>query len=809
MRALLTFAIPFGLDLAVKATFLFCVTAAALLLLRRASAATRHLVGAFGLAAALLLPALTLTLPRIRVPLLPDVRPAVGRHAALSPAMLEEISSAPVAAPPNPAPAIAPLPTELVPAVAPPRPGAVGSASFGWLAVALWGIGTLLIGARLATGWARVRRISREASPIRDLDWLAERQRLARRLELDRRVEMLESPEVPVAMTTGLLRPILLIGKAARSWAEERRRVVLLHELAHVKRADWPALVAAELAIALYWFHPLAWWLGRRVRRDAEQASDDLVIASGTKPSVYAGHLLGIFRSLASPAHPVAPALAAIRPHHFEERLRAILDPRAPRRTSPPGRARLASIGLIAAAFAVAAVSPWKPRTIETCARPGSSRASFEGAAPAAAVAEPGARGRDDVTDSKSAAPPRCQPRSEETTGAKVRAVPAVLKEVSEIARGFVQASRRAPRDGGDWYDEAMQLHREERYPEAIEAFQKAIEAGHREAAATYNIACGYARMGENDRAFEWLRRAIESGFDVASYLSRDDDLENLKSDPRWGELKKLAREQKGDRHEAEGRAAASRLERLLAKPPSTGEPFFGVGRDLLKADRYDLAAKAYQAAAERGYRAGTALYNEACALSLGGDASGALDRLARALDAGFDQPDLFRTDDDLDAVRGDPRFAELAREARDLSLPGFGASWGRRSSANRARWREAAHRFEAYAAHHPEKGRAWFNLGFASLAGDRPEAAADAFRKALELGYRKPTTMYNLACAYARVDQKDAAFDWLFRALDAGFDQAGTLRGDDDLDNLRGDSRYRQALSIVRDREREKDKED
>src|SRR5205085_419419 len=126
-------------------------------------------------------------------------------------------------------------------------------------------------------------------------------------------------------------------------------------ELAHIKRADWPALVAAETAIVLYWFHPLAWWLGRRVRRDAEQASDDLVIASGTKPSVYAGHLLGIFRSLSSPAHPVAPALAAVRPHHFEERLRAILDPRAPRRTRAPGRARLASLGLIAAAFLVAA----------------------------------------------------------------------------------------------------------------------------------------------------------------------------------------------------------------------------------------------------------------------------------------------------------------------------------------------------------------------------------------------------------------------------------------------------------------------
>src|SRR5205823_9005126 len=128
-------------------------------------------------------------------------------------------------------------------------------------------------------------------------------------------------------------------------------------------------------------------------RRDAEQASDDLVIASGTKPSVYAGHLLGIFRSLSSPAHPVAPALAAVRPHHFEERLRAILDPRAPRRTRAPGRARLASLGLIAAAFLVAAVSPWKSRTDQPCARAASGAAPSSRLLHAAAAPETGRAG--------------------------------------------------------------------------------------------------------------------------------------------------------------------------------------------------------------------------------------------------------------------------------------------------------------------------------------------------------------------------------------------------------------------------------
>ena len=159
--------------------------------------------------------------------------------------------------------------------------------------------------------------------PIRDVEWLLERDAAARRLEVSRRVELVESEAVPVAMTYGILRPLLMFGRAARQWAIERRRVVLLHELAHVKRADWPALLLAELSAALYWFHPLAWWLTRRVRRDAETACDDLVIASGTKPSVRnrlggmlatARRWVSAWRKLARSAHSKSARLPSCEP---------------------------------------------------------------------------------------------------------------------------------------------------------------------------------------------------------------------------------------------------------------------------------------------------------------------------------------------------------------------------------------------------------------------------------------------------------------------------------------------------------------
>lgn len=748
----------FALDLALRATVIFAATGAALYALRRGSATTRHGVGTLGLGAALALPVLSVVLPRVSVPLL-----------------------SPFAA----------------------RVGPAGTPAWVRMALLFWAVGSLAVAVRLAAGWARVRRLSRDAAPVRDAEWIADRDTAARRLALSRAVDLRETGGIAMAVTSGWRRPLLLVGRAARLWAADRRRVVLLHELAHIKRGDWPALLMAELAVALYWFHPLALWLGRRVRRDAEQACDELVIGTGTKPSVYAAHLLGLFRSAGAAPLPASPALAIARPHHFEERLRAILEPRPAALAPALPRAHLATAGLFAAAALATFVSPWKPAGLPAapaavaartgCARPPCPRSAAQ-ALPAAAVAPA----------------EEAEPSSDEAPAEIPGAVPAIWN-VDESARspeaGFVKASnsRRTPRDGDDWYDRGMQLHRRERYTEAIAAFQKAIEEGYREDAASYNIACGYALLGDQDKAFEWLHRAMDEGFDVAAYMRSDDDLDTLHSDARWGELRAAARAEKSNAEKAEARSVTNRYERIVTKAPKSGESFFDVGRQLLHVDRYDLAAKAYQAAIERDYRVGTAYYNQACAFSLDGKKDAALEALQRALDAGFDQPDLFENDDDLDAVRSDPRFAALAQEAEDLSLPGYGNGWwGGRSRSARAHWRADVKKFSAYAEKHPKSGRAWFNLGYASLAADRPQDATPAFQKALDLGYRRPTTMYNLACSYSRLDQKDAAFDWLFKALDAGFDENWTLKTDDDLDNLRSDSRYRKAVQIARANDRD-----
>jgi TonB family C-terminal domain len=103
----------------------------------------------------------------------------------------------------------------------------------------------------------------------------------------------------------------------------------VLHELAHIARHDCWTLAMAELALALYWFHPLAWWAASRMRQERERACDDRVLAAGVAASGYANDLLEIARGRLDTALP-APAMA--RASNLETRLRAILDPTIRRR---------------------------------------------------------------------------------------------------------------------------------------------------------------------------------------------------------------------------------------------------------------------------------------------------------------------------------------------------------------------------------------------------------------------------------------------------------------------------------------------
>jgi TonB family protein len=124
-----------------------------------------------------------------------------------------------------------------------------------------------------------------------------------------------------------VFRPTILIPRDALEWSEERIRIVLTHELAHITRFDWLAQILAEIARSIYWFNPLFWIASLWLRTESEQACDDAVLNAGFDPNDYASHLLEVARILGRSTPAWAAVLSMSRPPNLERRFLAMLNP--------------------------------------------------------------------------------------------------------------------------------------------------------------------------------------------------------------------------------------------------------------------------------------------------------------------------------------------------------------------------------------------------------------------------------------------------------------------------------------------------
>ena len=280
-------------------------------LMRRQAAATRHWTLAVTIACAAAVPVLT----------------AIAPHWQWAPGAAipsqANATTVNVALPTTPA-ATTPVPVSA--AAAPGQRVAVWWRWLTWLrraggAVALT---TLLI------GMVRLRRIVRCATPVTS-GRVWERWTEARAtLGITRPVRLLQSDSRPLLMTWGVVRPTVIVPHLASGWADARLRAVFLHELAHVQRGDWPALMIAEILRAADWMNPLTWIAARRLRAESELACDDLVLSSGLPAHEYAAHLLAMVRLVGAEHRRAAQAMA--RPTGIERRVEVMLNRQVNRR---------------------------------------------------------------------------------------------------------------------------------------------------------------------------------------------------------------------------------------------------------------------------------------------------------------------------------------------------------------------------------------------------------------------------------------------------------------------------------------------
>jgi beta-lactamase regulating signal transducer with metallopeptidase domain len=331
-----------------KGSILMIAAAALVAVMYRASAATRHFVWTLTVAGLLLLPVLSASLPTwtVTVPMAP---------AETIAATIPVQSVSPTAARPVTIgePVGASLTNE--------APSRSGSDVVQWPAVlpAIYVLGVLVLLGRLAVQRTTARRIVREANLVCEPEWTALLDECAARVGVRGAVALRRSRTQVMPMTTGTIAPSIVIPAESDTWEEDRRRAVLLHELAHIARQDCFAQLIAAIACALYWFHPGVWYVARRLRIEREVACDDRVIAAGARPREYAGHLLELAYTWSGRRAP-ALAVGMTSSRKLEGRMRAVLDP-ARNRATPSRRA-----WLVGAAVAAVLVLPLAALTMTT-----------------------------------------------------------------------------------------------------------------------------------------------------------------------------------------------------------------------------------------------------------------------------------------------------------------------------------------------------------------------------------------------------------------------------------------------------------
>lgn len=255
------------------------------------------------------------------------------------------------------------------------------------LILLLWAAGAVGVGARLAVGLMTLRRWTRNGVPATDPVWIEALERAREACGAPASLRLLVADKVPGPLGWGLMRPVILID--ADTYAErEEADAILAHEVAHVARRDWPALILARLATALFWFNPLSWALAREAVQQAEEAADAYA-ARVVEPTRYAETLLSwaqLDRGDGVPATSIAPGR-----HGLSRRVRAVLEERLRDRPAGTYFARMAMLLCIGVAAPVAALELVEAaRPPAESSRPG----SFAAVAQDSGAQAPAASGR-------------------------------------------------------------------------------------------------------------------------------------------------------------------------------------------------------------------------------------------------------------------------------------------------------------------------------------------------------------------------------------------------------------------------------
>ncbi len=238
-------------------------------------------------------------------------------------------------------PAAAPLPL----AIAAPAPAPNAGTHLSSLWIGLWVCG--LIG---VLGWWAVRWLRVQAAVHR-----------AEALEIDAPIPVrsLEGRIEPGVV--GFFHPVLLLPAGiTERLTPAQLRAILAHELCHVRRRDNLAAAIHGLVVAVFWFYPLVWWLGRRLMVERECACDEAVIAAGGDREAYAEGILRVCKHYLGWPSACAAGVAGA---DLKRRIELIMTPRTIERLRAARKSLLGTVAAAACLVPIACGSAFPPAT--------------------------------------------------------------------------------------------------------------------------------------------------------------------------------------------------------------------------------------------------------------------------------------------------------------------------------------------------------------------------------------------------------------------------------------------------------------
>jgi hypothetical protein len=300
-------------DASVRGLVIAVAVGLTLAALRIKQGSVRHAAWTAVVLAMLVLPIVPRWLPAMPVPIgtpliplaLPVAPERIVRASALADTRATMIPVRPISSPIN---AVVP-PAAPIAVVSPPAP-------FSWRTAVLlsWGLGAIAMAFRLLSGWWYAARLAAHSQLVGE--------------------GIYESPLVAAPVAIGVFRPRIILPSSWILWPAGELRTVRIHEAEHIRRRDGLTTLLAGMNICVFWFHPLSWWLERRIAISAEEACDDAVVRASREPHRYAETLLRMADAVRARGARVEWQGVGMAGASLAARIERVLNGRAARSTS-------------------------------------------------------------------------------------------------------------------------------------------------------------------------------------------------------------------------------------------------------------------------------------------------------------------------------------------------------------------------------------------------------------------------------------------------------------------------------------------